>query len=129
MDYQKQAKDFLRSTNTKMSIYFKRRGLYFDGDTQARNIYEITLRRGEKVFIFSFGQSLNNTKLIKHPTAYDVLACLQKYGVGTFEDFCSDFGYNTGSRRAHNIYLAVLDEVANVLDMFGDVIDELREIR
>ncbi len=38
---------------------------------------------------------VDRADIIVHPTAYDILACLTKYEVGTFDDFCSNFGYDT----------------------------------
>lgn len=46
------------------------------------------------------------------PTIYDIIATLQKYDPGTFANFCSDFGYNTDSMKAHAAYLAVQNEYA-----------------
>jgi hypothetical protein len=60
----------------------------------------------------------------KKPSLYNVLTCLQKYEVGTFEDFCSEFGYDTDSRRAKKIYKAVSKEYANMKALFDD--NELR---
>lgn len=60
----------------------------------------------------------------KKPSLYNVLTCLQKYEVGTFEDFCSDFGYDTDSRRAKKTYKAVSKEYANMRALFSD--NELR---
>ena len=63
------------------------------------------------------------------PTAYDVLACLTKNDPGTFEDFCSEFGYDEDSRKAEKIYNAVLDEWRNVCALFTDEeIEQLQEI-
>ena len=63
------------------------------------------------------------------PTAYDVLACLTKNDPGTFEDFCSEFGYDEDSRKAEKIYNAVLDEWKNVCVLFTDgEIEQLQEI-
>lgn len=65
----------------------------------------------------------------KAPTAYSVLSCLQKYDVGTFENFCSDFGYDTDSRTAETTYKAVLEEYKNVCILFSDSeIEALQEI-
>lgn len=52
------------------------------------------------------------------PTCYDVLACLTKYDPGTFEDFCSEYGYNEDSRTAERIYIAVHKEFANLKRIF-----------
>jgi len=69
-------------------------------------------------------------KLPKAPTAYDVLACLQKYDVGTFEDFCSEFGYDEDSRKAFKIYKAVIREWKNVELLFTEEqIEKLQEIQ
>lgn len=63
------------------------------------------------------------------PTAYDVLAYLTKNDPGTFEDFCSTYGYDEDSRKAEKIYNAVLDEWKNVCALFTDgEIEQLQEI-
>lgn len=67
---------------------------------------------------------------IVNPTAYDVLACLTKYDPGTFEDFCSEFGYDEDSRNAEKTYNAVKDEWQNVRALFTDSeIEQLQEIQ
>lgn len=63
------------------------------------------------------------------PTAYDVLACLTKYDPGTFEDFCSDFGYDEDSRTAEQIYFAVVKEYKRLSRIFtAEQMEELQEI-
>jgi len=54
------------------------------------------------------------------PTLYDVLSCLQKYDVGTFENFCSDFGYDEGSRAAEKTYKAVVKEYDKMCSLFSN---------
>lgn len=64
------------------------------------------------------------------PTAYDVLACLEKYGYEDFEDFCATYGYDTDSRRAEKIFKAVQKEYDNVCKLWSDEeIEQLREIQ
>lgn len=66
----------------------------------------------------------------EEPTAYDILACIQKYDVGTFKDFCGEFGYDEDSRKAEKIYKAVLQEFNNVQKIWSDEeIEELQEIQ
>ena len=63
------------------------------------------------------------------PSVYDVLACLTKCDPGTFEDFCSDYGYDEDSRTAERIYFAVQKEYAQLARLFTpDEMDELTEI-
>lgn len=63
------------------------------------------------------------------PTAYDVLTCLQKYDVVSFEGFCSEFGYDTDSRTARKTYKAVVKEYDNVCKIWNDAeIEQLQEI-
>ena len=54
------------------------------------------------------------------PTAYDLLACIQKYDVGTLDNFCSEFGYDTDSKRAEQVYLAVCKEYQKTRKFFTD---------
>lgn len=73
--------------------------------------------------------ALRPNKNYSEPTAYDVLACITKYDPGTFEDFCSEFGYDTDSKKAEKTYLAVKDEYLNVCKLFTDAeIEQLAEI-
>lgn len=62
------------------------------------------------------------------PTLYDVLACLTKYDPETFEDFCSEYGYDTDSRKAYDTFQAVDKEWHEVKRLFSDCLDELAEI-
>lgn len=64
------------------------------------------------------------------PTAYDVLACLEKYGYEDFKDFCDNLGYDTDSRSALKTYKAVQKEYNNVCKLWSDEeIEQLREIQ
>jgi hypothetical protein len=63
------------------------------------------------------------------PNEYDVLACLTKYDPGDFEDFCNEFGYDTGSRSAKKTYKAVVKEWMKVCSIWNDEeIEKLAEI-
>jgi hypothetical protein len=63
------------------------------------------------------------------PSEYSILACLTKYNPGTFEDFCSEFGYDTDSRKAEKTYQAVVKEYLELTSLFNEAeIEELQEI-
>lgn len=63
------------------------------------------------------------------PDEYDVMSCLQLYDVGTFKDFCDDFGYDTDNRSAEQIYLAVNDEYKNLSKIFTqDQLEKLADL-
>lgn len=66
----------------------------------------------------------------KPPTSYDVLACMTKYDPGSFEYFCSEFGYDSDSKTADRVYAAVKEEWLNVCRIWNDSeIEELAEIQ
>lgn len=63
------------------------------------------------------------------PSVYDVLACLTKCDPGTFEDFCSDYGYDEDSRTAERLYFAVQKEYTQLARLFTpDEMGELTEV-
>jgi len=145
-DYEEQAKEFLSKTGTEFSTKFLKHGKFFEDDKESRDIYEITLKRGKREYKFKFGESINTSgkyicylpegkvrvqkpnnslwcsknKEFSEPTPYGVLAALTKYMPADFEDFCSNYGYDTDSRKAEKIYHAVVDEVKNLMILYSD---------
>lgn len=77
-----------------------------------------------------FGKYYNNNKDFAEPTSYCVFSGLQKNDVGSLENFCDDFGYDTDSRKAEKIYKAVVDEYNNLKMLFNDKeLEEMAEIQ
>lgn len=127
MNYQQQAEQFAKKHNVKININFCRYGQHFNDETAERYIFNITIKRNRKQFTINFGQSISDQD--KKPTIYDILSCLQKYENATFEEFCSNYGYNNDSIKALKIYKAVSREYKNVFRLFSDIMEELQEIQ
>lgn len=132
-EYEQKAIDFLKNTNVTIKIKFLKYDFYFQDDKEKRDIYKITLKRENKIYSFNFGQSIINTKKRIEPNAYDILASLIKYDVGTFDDFINEFGFNLSSMDEYNkikkLYKAVKKEFAMVKNLWNDEeIEELSEI-
>lgn len=71
------------------------------------------------------------TTLLKKikPNSYDILACLTKYDPESFENFCSEYGYDNDKISHKKIYNAVAKEFINVCKIWNDEeIEKLREI-
>lgn len=130
MNYEKQANDFAKKHGAKLTLLGKDYKRHFSSDKEKRWVFHINLARNGKSYTFDFGQSIEAGN--KAPTMYDILACLQKYDVGSFDDFCSEFGYNdlplSAYKATKKTYKAVVKEFEAVQRLFGDVIEELQEI-
>jgi len=128
-NYIKQAKQFLKDTNTTFKSKFYKYDKHFPSDTEKRNIYSITLRNSNHSYTFKFGQSINNTRTNTSPTEYDVLACLTKYNPDAYEDFCNDYGYDIDEKSSKRIYKAVCNEYENISKLWdSEQIELLSEI-
>lgn len=108
-------------------------GLMIKRNPHDKTIYgqEMIPRRfkGRKTAYSSFMLGLSEKDRV-YPTPYDVLACLQKYDIGTFEDFCSEFGYDTDSRKAEKTYFAVQNEYTGIRRLFSESeMEQLQEIQ
>ena len=79
--------------------------------------FPVTLRKDGKSMRTSFTQSRVGGST--PPTEYDIVSCITKADPGTFEDFCSEFGYDTDSRQAEKTYRAVKSEWNKVARVFG----------
>lgn len=92
---------------------------HFDPSDYHRHIYSIKLTKNRRQCSFDFGTALNNDEN-NPPSCYDVITCLQKYDVGSFDDFCSEFGYNNDSIKDKKRYKAVCREYENMSNLFSD---------
>ena len=54
------------------------------------------------------------------PDEYDVVSCLQMYDVGTFSDFCNEFGFDEDSRKAERMYIATINEYKSLERIFTE---------
>lgn len=127
MNYKQQAEATAKKLNIELIILDSEFKKHFADDKQERCVFKCKLKRGKKSFTFNFGQSIFNGS--QEPTIYDVLTCLQKYDVGTFENFCDEFGY-TNDRKAERIYKAVVKEFKNMSRLFTpEELDLLSEIQ
>lgn len=143
-EYQKQALDFLEKCNAKMEIEF----LHVDinqnwNDNAKRNKYRFTITTPKGKMSGNFWDSIHNTEItlmkmddysIKHrgkaewllnafkakavPTPYDILACLQKYEVGTMNDFFDEFGFEIHSA----------DDMFSFMNTYNGVVKEYRDL-
>lgn len=136
IDYQKQGADFLKNTNTSLKVKFLKNDYHFPEDKQTRDIFRITLKRqGKGVYSFNFGQSIKESTYCgdNKPSAYTILTCLTKYDIGSFEDFCSEYGYDDQKLSEYlkvlKIYKAVKKEYEGVNRLFSDVMDKLNDIQ
>lgn len=121
-EYNKAAELVVKELGIEMITKFFKNDYHFAGDKDTRDIYKVTLKRGNRKYSFKFGQSIYHSQPSnkKEPTMYDILACLTKYDPETFEDFCSSYGYDTDSRSAKKIYKAVVKEYDNMCKLFND---------
>ena len=125
-EYEKQAQDFLESTGTELTVEYVDFKPYFPGDKEKRAVFEFTLRRGDKQYKGTFGQSI--AAYDKEPTVYDILACLDCWE-GDFEDFCAEYGYSDDSINALNTYNAVIKQSNGLKELFTfDELEKLGEI-
>lgn len=117
-EYIKQATEFLQKTHAKMKIE------YWDSirNTEIRTM-------PFDAYNVQANKELAAKKKAAVPSVYDVLACLQKCDPGTFENFCSDYGYDDDSRTAIRVYLAVQNEYTQLARLFTpEQMEELVEI-
>lgn len=134
-EYQKQAKDFLENCGATMKITYLGEEINKTWNEYAyRNVYMATIKTPLGVMKVKFWDSFYNLYNNQKPTEYDILASLQKYDVGSFEDFVSEFGYEIDKpqsrRNSKLIYNAVCKEYEKVCRCFTPKqIKAMREIQ
>lgn len=135
-EYEEQALQFLKKANATMEIKLVEPVDRFPNEEYAtgkRGKYEYTIKRNGKTYTFDFYGSINDWRDQRPPTAYDFLACCTKDEVPKdVWDFAEDYGYEIHDKksfqRVSNIQKACQTEYKAISELFGDVMDELREI-
>lgn len=127
-DYERYLND-VKEYNSKITIkynkdYARQYGLYLEKTVSLDEIYAKIREAIHKAVKKSEAEIetvlINRKDEIIKPSAYDILTCLTKYNPYDFENFCSEYGYDTDSRKAEKIYKAVLDEWDNISKLFND---------
>ena len=139
-EYDEQAEEFLKKTNSKLEIVFVEYGIFdsFD-DNNYRDIYRFTLsRKGcKKKLTDRFGQSLHHSQGGEEPQklrAYDVLSCLDGHEPGEYADWRAEFGYNDCKLSEYpkiwKIYDAVCRQYKILTSMYNEEeLEMLNEIQ
>lgn len=131
--YTEKAEQFLKEHGISFNAVMKGdkcpmwcKGDHIHGD---RYFITFTRRSTKQRYSLSFWNSLNDAQTGKKPTAYDVLASIQKYNPESLEEFCREYGYSTDSIEANKVYKAVVKEWQRVAKFFSlSELEELREI-
>lgn len=142
-EYEKQAVDFCNKWEIEIKWMFVGVGVNSEWcDNKKRNHWHWIITKDGKATQGEFWDSVVNTQKTyqdpnkrnnpNNPRAYDLFACLEKYGYDSFEDFCCEFGYDENSRKTYNTYEAVKKEYNGLVNVFGnneELWEEFREIR
>ena len=94
--------------------------------TAGTNWYRVTLAYGRRRLTVPFGMG---PALTEEPGADDVLNCLTsdasgyENSRGSFEEWASEYGYDTDSRKAEKIYEQVKQTTAELRRFLGDKFD------
>lgn len=120
--------DYLKKEGVKLTVIRQKYGRMDWDDTKTkRMVFTLKLTYKRRQYTFDFGQSI--AKGGETPTLYAIMACLQKYEIETFEDFCDMCGYNTYSKSADKAYKAVCKEYNAMARLFtNDELEALNEI-
>lgn len=63
-------------------------------------------------------RELRAIKYEAKPTEYDILSCLEKYDVGSMDDFISDFGYE----------VKCVADMTNIITTYNNVVKEYNDV-
>ena len=105
---------------------------YFEDDNESRNVYTIRVKRNNKSFTFTFGDSITNTQKCKeldNKTIIESIVTSYNDGLNAdgFNNFCSRFGYeqtDPKSKRIYNRVIALYEKIHNVFT--GSEIEQLQ---
>lgn len=131
-EYDEQAREFLSRNGLRLTI--GKAGIVEKWGDE-RFAYTCRLYNGRKSYGFTFYDSVQNFKNNEEPSEYDILACLSGYDVGTFDEFCNEYGVfpinsSNDYKEAQESYKACKREYAGLTRILTpEQLEELREIQ
>ena len=146
-EYIKQAQDFLKATNSRITMQQIRPELAQrptwaeEGKISHGHEYRVAIIRNEgnadmKDYRFTFWDSVNNAQNYKRPSVYDILATLSGsiYAPDTLDDFISEYGYEIDGKKSYDkvraTFKGVRSESKALKNLFTDEeLEQLAEIQ
>ena len=112
---------------------------YFNPSDESRQVYKVYLSFNGKKTMFTYGDSIANSTEGKSPCynvitnqeyKNDILDCITRDYYSeceNFDDFCTEFGYDSDSRKSYKVYKAVKRQSEKLHKVFTNAdIDQLR---
>lgn len=98
------------------------------------NQYKVTLSGdGRESITFDFWGSINDRKAGEDPSEYSILSCISGdiHCPESFEDFCSEYGYDEDSRKAYAMWERCAEFGRTLRGFFrdGEEMEALSEIQ
>ena len=113
----------IKCERTSSNPFMEEKPSRFGGFVPRMDHWRVTLRydRHSMTLVFSMGEGHHG----KEPTVEDVLDCLFSDActidnARSFEEWCSELGYDTDSRRAETIYKATGKSTEKLKHLLGD---------
>ena len=124
-DYQRQAIEFLYHSKTTCEIFplGLSRPTWSD---RGHNSYKVVMQNSKHKFSFTYYDSIANTekKVSAKYDFYSVLACMTTYCPESFDEFCSDFGYEFKNEseclKVKSTHLEILAQISVLKKMFTE---------
>ncbi len=117
-------KEFIENCIVKNKIKFKSVYTHYDYETE-RNCFLVIIEN--ETFPFFKGLGLKNAP----PTIIEFLPCASsdcQAGEMSFEEFCSEFGYNEDSRKAYVTWECCVEMTRKMKKVFGTHYSEFLEL-
>lgn len=115
-------KSFVRTNKIRMDVEWADNNPHMHDTNWKANHYKCVLRfeRRQHTVYFSMGIGLTG-----EPTVHDVLGCLASDAAGyesalDFEDWASEYGYDTDSRKAERTFNTVAAQSKKLRKFLGD---------
>lgn len=125
-EYENHAREFLNKCTAELEVHYAGTTVnHLWNEKQKRDMYSFVLKTPRGSMNGIFWDSIKNTKdrwnrrgKPVSPGVYSILACLEKYDVGSMDDFMHEFGYEIKSAQ----------DIANFLQTYNAVVKEYNDL-
>jgi len=113
---------FIKDFDMDITATYAKKDWDNSGDLKNNNRHIVSIKKGREEVEFDYWQSISECRVKTEKDALFAFRCFVEdalCGLDTFEEFCSNLGYDVDSRKAEKVHQECIKQMQKFVQLFG----------